>query len=747
MKYIFSFFVILFSISAYSQVIHGKVYGIDSKGIKEVLPAANVYFSDNKQGTSTDLDGNYSLNRNLKGKKVYLVAAYVGYISDSVLVNKELTEVEFLLREDETMLDEVRVLARQQGTSFSKITPLKTEMISSAGLMKMACCNLSESFENSATVTVGFSDAISGAKQVQLLGLSGIYSQMLAENIPTLRGPASTFGWSYTPGFWLESIQISKGASSVTNGYESVSGQINLEFKKPDHVTPIELNLFADQFKRVEANLNLATQVSKKLWTGLLLHASKEDDEHDRNDDGFLDMPRTKFFTGYNRWIYENPEKNMESKTGVKFLYENREGGQLSSIPDRYVTSIDNKNVNVYNKFGFALGHRPGTSMGIINSFTYHNQESQFGRKSFEAKLNSYYANVLFSSFIRNTNHQYTTGASFQYDNFKTSFKDDLLNQTPLTSLDREEVVPGVFAQYTYTYLEKLSFILGARIDNNSYYGTLFTPRTNLKYNITDDIIFRASAGKGYRAPNVIVENIGLMASSRNFNLSGINELDIEEAWNYGVNLSFYIPIWDERKVTLSLDYFKTDFKNQAIIDIERNRNQVYFYNLDGKSYANAWQADLSVTPFKGFEVFAAFRYNKTKFTLRENDKEYLVEKPLTSRYRGLLNLSYATNFKRWVFDFTAQLNGPSRLPSLDGYNTANSDSPAFPVYFAQITRNSKRFDIYIGIENIFDFIQDNPIIEPSNPFSKNFDSSMIWGPLMGRKIYAGIRLRIGELK
>ena len=727
---------------AISQNITGHVYAINADGQTEPLANAGVYLSKAKKGTTTNSKGEFSVKA--PTAEDYLVVSFIGFASDSLLVSGEGT-ADFTLVEDGVMLSEAVVVARQRGTYFSRMAQIKTEVISQTGLMKMACCNLAESFENSATVTVGFTDAVSGAKQIQLLGLSGIYSQMLAENIPAMRGLASTYGWSYTPGSWMDAIQISKGASSVTNGYESVSGQINLEFRKPNHTEPFFLNLFADEAGRYEGNISTKAKLSDKLWTGLLLHASTDASEHDGNDDGFRDMPKSKLFNVYNRWYYENPEKQVESKTGFKFLYENREGGQVSSIANRYKTSIDNKNFNVYNKTGFAFG-KEGQSIGIINSFTYHNQDSEFGLKKFNGDQNSFYSNIMLSSYIGNTSHQYTTGVSFSYDNYNTRYQDRLpIHPQADINLNREEIVPGAFFQYTYSYLEKFTFIAGARADYNSEYGWLYTPRANLKYNVTDDIIFRASAGKGYRSPNVIADNIGLMASSREFDVYSINNLDIERAWNYGANVSFYIPVWNEENLIISLDYFRTDFQNQAMVDIERSPDKVYFYNLNGKSYANAWQADMTITPVKGLEVFAAFRYNDTKITLNDGTNSYLVEKPLTSRYRGLINVSYATNFRKWVFDVTAQVNGPSRLPSMTGYTTEKNDSPAFPIYFAQITKNTKWFDVYAGVENIFDFKQDNPIFGAENPYQRGFDSSIIWGPLMGRKIYVGLRFRIGE--
>lgn len=743
--------VVFWTIHINAQNVTGYVYCLNQKNEKQPLPHANVYFSDYISATTTDNNGKFVLER--KGQAdVYLIAAYAGYKTDTILINNdEIQEYEFLLKEA-TVLKSFTVLGSNSLNVPHKNTHLKTEVINKTGLMKMACCNLSESFENSATVTVGFADAISGAKQVQLLGLSGNYTQLMAENIPALRGLASTFGWSFTPGSWLESIQVSKGASSVVNGYEAISGQINLEFKKPNNTEPLFINLFADEYGCYEANVTAAKQISDNLWTGLLFSGTLDNKPHDYNADNFLDMPQRQFVNVYNRWLYLSPN-GLQSRTGIKYLYENRVGGHdpfhnnTVSAGAHYSTDIQNRNFTVENKTGFPVGDIDGQSIGIISSFTHHEQNSVFGLKTFDGNQSSFYTNILFSSHIGdNAFHKYSVGGSFIFDNYKVRYQDSLVfNITPLTALNRQEIVPGVFAEYTFSPSDKFTFIAGFRTDYNSKYGWLFTPRANVKYNLSNNIIFRASIGKGYRAPNAISDNIGILASSRKLYIDDIAGLDIEKALNYGGNITFYIPIWDKKKLTLSVDYFHTEFENQAVIDIERDNNSVYFYNLNGRSFADAWQTDLTFTAFKGFDVLAAFRYNNTQITYSEGTENYLVEKPLTSRYRGLINLSYATKFRKWVFDFTTQVNGPTRIPWLNGYNSELKQSPVFPVFFAQVTKNTKWIDVYVGAENILNYKQNNPIINAESPFDQGFESSFIWGPVLGRKIYAGARIRIGK--
>ena len=741
--------LLLLSINSTAQRLKGYVFS-EEKGKRTALVGASVYFPRSGNGVVTNDKGAFTIEKKA-GNGDYLLAGLVGYTTDSIRISDAKDDLEFVLHEG-VELDEALVTSARSGTVLSRLSTGKTELITKTGLVKMACCNLSESFENSASVTVGFADAISGVKQVQLLGLSGIYSQLQAENIPISRGLLAPFGWGYVPGSWLESIQISKGASSVVNGYESISGQINLEMKKPNFTEPLFINLYGDHLGRYEGNITSAVRVAKNLWTGLLLHGSADTGSHDYNDDMFNDMPESKFVNLFNRWFYLS-ESGIQSRTGIRFLYDSRTGGQDDmhfdaghiSHGELYKTHIENKGFTLENKTGFTVGSKEGQSIGIINSYNFADEQLTYGKKYYKGIHNSFYSNVLFTSGFGQS-HRYTLGASFVYDNYITGFEDRLpLNATPHTQINRNEIVPGAFGEYTYSHLEKFTLIAGVRGDHNSRYGWLFTPRLNVRYNVLNELVLRASVGRGYRSSNVIADNIGLLATSREYNLTELDHLDIERAWNYGGNVSLYLPV-GEKTLTVSIDYFHTQFDNQAVVDVERDRNKVFFYNLQGVSYADVWQADIAISPFKGFDIFAAFRYNQAKISYSENGVNHLMETPLTSRYRGLINLAYATPLRKWVFDFTAQINGPSRIPGLNGYGSELRHSEAFPVYFAQITKNTKRFDVYVGSENLLDFKQKDPILNPDHAFGRDFDSSLIWGPVIGRKIYAGIRLRIGKL-
>jgi len=725
-----------------AQTINGIVKAQKSDGGVEPLAFASIYWLEGKISLESNEKGEFSFNKKGTGT-VSLIATYVGYTKDTLLLKNGEVKAELLLKE-QNELNAARVIGKQEGNFLSKITPVKTEVITAAGLCKMACCNLAESFENSASVTVGYADAITGARQIRLLGLSGIYTQMLDENRPVMRGIAAPFGLSYIPGQWLESIQIAKGPSSVVNGLEAITGQINLEHRKPTAEQPLFLNLFLSNTLRTEANVASSLQLNNKLSTVMLGHFSTDPKGHDGNHDGFKDEPVSMQFNVSNRWLYL-ADNGTQIRFGFKALSDDRVAGMnefekgMDITPNLWGSEIKNTGLNTFLKVGIPLNADNSKNIATVIDYSWHRLNSFFGLNKFDAIQNSAFVNVIFQNEI-NENHKLILGLSGQMDNL-----DETLTIREFTSADklsdvsvlypgREERSVGAYGEYTYTKGEKVSVVTGIRLDRNNIYGWLFAPRVNVKYAFFDELIFRGSAGRGFRSPNQISDNLGILSTGRNIVLE--NNPDIEDAWTYGVNLTGYMPFGFDKKASLSFDYFRTDFNSQLIVDQEFNTSEISFYNLDGRSYTNTYQADFSVAPVERFTILATFRYNDARATL---EGQGLVERPLVSRYKGVLNFQYATRMNKWTFDFTAQLNGPSKLPNFMG----GGNSPVYPMFYAQVTKKFRDLDVYIGGENLSNYRQKHPIMNASDPYSQGFNSTLIWGPLMGVKVYAGLRFTI----
>lgn len=701
---------------------------------KEPLPGANVYWAQTSLGTSTNKDGMFHLEFPPISDPV-LVISYIGYKNDSIHVNHGQQEIEILLKIDNT-LKEVTITNKAPGAFVSRLDPILTENITGAELKKAACCNLSESFETNASVDVSYSDAVTGAKQIELLGLRGTYSQLLTENIPNLQGLATPFGMGYVPGSWMESIQISKGTSSVRGGFQSIAGQINVEYLKPDEAPKLFLNLYGNIHRKYEGNIISGIKINDRWSTAVFAHAENLSNKVDDNDDGFLDMPLVRQFNVLNRWKYDTD--NWMTQFGFKVLDEDRSGGQKDFDKDMardttnpYGINIKTRRYEVFWKGGHIFENRPLTSVAMIQNFNHHRQESYYGLNNYDAEENSYYLNILFQSYIGNTNHTFTTGFSFEMNNYIQTLNDSAFN--------RFERVPGMFFEYTYKLDEKLTVIAGIRGDYHNIYGAFATPRLHAKYAITENTILRASAGMGYRSANVIAENTSILATSRQRYIE--DEQKQEKAFNTGLNLTQYIDILG-RELRLSGEVYYTYFMNQVVLDYDQGSQAIYIYNLDGESYSTAYQVEASYEFLRGLDVTMAFRYNDVKMTT--NNK--LQEKALLNKYKGLITLSYATNRKTWQFDFTTQFNGTSRIPTTATnpleYQRDNS-APAYTIINAQVTKYFKKWNVYIGGENLTNYKQKDPIIAADKPFGKYFDSSMIWGPVSGMNIYLGLRFTL----
>ena len=625
-------------------------------------------------------------------------------------------------------LKEVKVVARKPGTSrlagaVNGIAVNKDE------LFKAACCNLGESFTTNPSVDVAYNDATTGARQIKLLGLSGTYVQMLTENLPNFRGAAIPYALGYVPGPWMKGIQVSKGSASVKNGYESITGQINVDYLQPEDEQQVEVNLFGDSKSRIEANADANVHLSDKWATEILLHHENILKNHDDNGDGFYDMPGREQYNVQNRWVYKG--KNYIFHGGLGALKEIRTSGQDAEhvhSDDIYRIKLHTNRFEGYMKHAFILDHEHGTNIAFMSSASMHQLDARYGNKFYDLNEKNLYGSLMFETNF-STQHNLSLGLSVNHD-----YLGQNLGQ------NEKETTPGAYAQYTYTLGTKLTAMAGVRFDHSSLYGNFFTPRFHVKYSPIDAISIRLSAGKGYRTVFALAEYNYLLASGRNLNIS--KDLKQEEAWNYGLSTAFYIPMFG-KTLKLNAEYYYTSFENQAVVDYDANKELIAIYNLRGKSYSHTFQIDASYPLLKGLEITAAYRLNDVKCTYDYGKS--LMEKPLTSKYKALFTASYKTPLGLWQFDATVQLNGggwnPEPYQLADGSQSWSPRFHSFEQVSAQITRWFRHWSIYVGGENLTGFKQKTPIYGASNPWGSDFEPTLVWGPVEGRMFYAGVRV------
>jgi outer membrane receptor for ferrienterochelin and colicin len=719
--------VLTFNFSAIAQELRGKV--VDSANPAVPLIGANVVWKGSSTGTATDATGNFVLQRQ-DALTPEVVVTYIGYEPDTIQVADK-AQVTIPLKATGALKE---VVIEGQQARYSSLTPTNSQIITTRDLEKSACCNLAESFETNASVEVSTTDAVSGAKQIQMLGLDGSYTLLTTDNIPTLRGLATPYRLNYLSGTYIESIDIIKGTGSVLNGYESISGQVNVLLKDPAKAERLYVNLYANSLARFDANVNVSTNIGDKWSTILMLHTDHLGNRVDRNKDSFMDLSLGTQHNVFNKWKYEH--KAVVSEFGVSALSEKKVGGQMEFDEDvaqneqpYYGTISDTERLYAYNKSSYTFPGKPYQSIGAITSVAHHKFDSQYGLRNYDGEQNSGSARLIFQSIIGHTGHTYKAGLSYNFDRYSETLIDSTFGRT--------EQVPGAFVEYIYNNSKNLTLVAGSRVDFHNLYGTIFTPRLNVKFDATQNTIFRLAAGKGFRVANPIAENTAVLVSSRAIQFNEV--LEPEQAWNLGGSFTHYFELAG-RPGTFVTDYYYTTFTNQVVADMYTNPQKVLFYNLAGRSFSKSFQAELQYEVLKGLDIKTAYKYFDVKATYNGQ----LVQKPMIPEQRFFVNLGFATPFDKWRADLTTQYFGLMPLASIEGTAAGNMrESDRFYTMNAQVTRAFKRWEVYMGGENLLNYRQPNPIVGANDPFGPGFDASMVWGPITGRVLYAGLRFKI----
>jgi len=726
-------FFVLFLLSGIIHTVRAQdkimVHVHDAK-THEPLISASVYWANTTIGTITNTEGVAHIPT-AKAYPATLVISYVGYQPDSLLLNSYQPHLHISLTEA-LQLDVTEVTGKRKEQFIKTLDPLKTEVITQGELRKAACCNLSESFQTNASAQVNYEDAVTGAKQIELLGLKGLYVQNTIENTPALRGLSASFALDNIPAPWIKSIAVAKGTPSVRAGYEGITGSLNIQYKEPADLSPLYLDVFANHTGRIEGNW--MSGIQKEKWgTGFFANAAMTRDRKDRNGDSFYDQPEVSQFNLMNRWEYRN--EWLESKFMIKGLHEKRVSGQLaypSENPDgQYGIGITTNRVEGFGKMGILLPGLPEKSIGITASGFWHDQTGFYGLKNYNGRQGSFFGNALYQGYIKNTNHSLLASASIMYDHY-----DELVNTT---RLKRTDIIPGAALEYTYTHLEKITIVSGLRADFPNRFKAQINPRLHLRYAPKEGTQFRIAAGRGFRIPNVYAENIYIFASSREIEV--VEEPGFESAWNTGLSVVQDIPLGNKTS-RLVLDFFHTRFTNQVVVDIENGHNKVHIYNLDGKSYSNSFLAEWSIEPVKGLDFKVAYRWEDVRQTMHEG----LLVKSMVPPHRGLFVVGYRTKDDHWMFNTNVNLRGKHRLPvSFEG--DGQRYSPVYAVWGIQATRYQGPFEFFVGGENILNVRQRDPIIGANDPFGSNFDTYQVWGPVVGTVAYGGIRYNMKPRK
>ena len=757
MKQIFSLFFLLWSATSFSQNLSGMVVEIIDNNEVPIV-GANIYLVDGSKGVVSDKNGNFLIN-DIKDAKEFVVS-YVGYLNDTLKTKNKYSKV--ILKPD-TSLEAITIKFKEKSSSVSLLSSANVLKISSEELLKAACCNLAESFETTPSIDVNFSDAISGRKQINMLGLASPNILISVENIPSIRGALNAYGLTFIPGTWIESIQVAKGSGSVVNGYESVSGQINAELLKPMSDKKFFANAYYNSMERFELNTHYSTKLTEKIDYGLYLHADKKDNRDDHNNDNFGDSPTGQQINILNRFQYTNAIKGLVGFFDINYVGDERVYGEIDyfdpaiipgpPINDSWGGSADSNIIRSTLKFGYVDPEITYRSLGLQLSYSNVDQGADFGNSFHDTRHTSFYSNLVYNSIIGDTRSKIKTGISFANDNYDESVNN--LN-TSLFGLDRTEKSIGAYFEYNYDNLDNLNLSAGIRYDNHNIIGNFISPRLHVRFQALPKTTIKMSAGKANRIANLFSENQKLFYSSRLISFSSADassefmsynyfDMKPEVAWNYGASIIQSFKLFGKDS-QLIIDYYITDFESRVVVDWESPSN-ILFYNLVGRSYAKSFQAQFSYSLANSIDLLFAYKNTDAK-------TDYIsgrLQNPLTPSNRFFLNLSYdgPSNEKsrKWKFDLTYNHLGKQRIPSTiqnpEPFRL-NPFSSKLDLINSQITRVfSDSFEVYLGVENLTNYKQTDGIISNSDPFGQYFDATMIYGPVSGRMSYLGLRYKI----
>tara|TARA_B110000977_G_scaffold44697_1_gene60773 strand:+ start:4451 stop:6658 length:2208 start_codon:yes stop_codon:yes gene_type:complete len=734
----------MFSWSVQSQQLLSGQIKIQEFESKTLIEGANLFWLNTSIGTISDKTGSFKIPMTPKSNQ--LVISYLGFKTDTLTITKPIRLFHTLLPDNNDALDEVTLTQRRKAIQKSYFESQNIIMVSSEELLKAACCNLSESFETNPSIDVNFADALTGTKQIKMLGLSSPYLLISEENIPMVRGASQIYGLTFTPGTWIQSIQITKGAGSVVNGFESIAGQINTEIQKPSSDAPIFINAYTSVNGRQEFNAHFNTKFNEKWSAGSYVHVNQRTQKFDKNADQFLDVPISKQINILNRWQYTDASKGWVGFASLRFLDDSKQTGSMSFDPKihKNMTSfwgseIETKRLDASVKIGYVFPETTYKSFGFQSAYSNHDQDSYFGLRRYEIEHKSFFTNLLFNSIISNTKNKFKTGINFSFDEYN--------EQVDLIDYQRRDEVVGAFFEYSYDSLDKLSLTAGIRIDSHNRLGTFITPRLHVRYNPWERSVLRASIGSGRKVANIFAENQKLFGTNRLIqvreNGGSVYGLRPEKAWNYGLSFRQGFTLF-EKLGDVTVDFYRTQFEDQVVVDWEQ-ASHIRFYNLEGSSYANSFQLEIDYVPFRNTALRLAYKNYQVKTTYGTQT----LQKPLQPKQRFFANFEYRLENEekgsQWKADWTYHFVGEQRLPS-NSRDGVGFLSKSYGLLNMQITRVfSTQFEVYLGGENLGNYKQLNPIVGAENPFGTTFDTSLVYAPIFGKMFYAGLRFKLNN--
>ncbi|NOT36636.1 MAG: TonB-dependent receptor [Saprospiraceae bacterium] len=721
----------------YSQIVTGTVVDSKNQGLEGVM----VFFLNTTVGTRTLKDGSFVIEK--PNNENRLVIRYLGFKEDTLILKDDQTQL-FLQLKEGVDLQDVTITGTRSSHSFSLLNPQNVETLTSKEFRKAACCSLAESFQTSNTVDLAYSNAVVGNREIQFLGLRGMYTQQLVENRPVFTGILNTFGYDFIPGTWLDQINIQKGASSALHGAQSMTGAINTGLKKPDLDYPVYVNGYADYHGRFEGNLHLNKSWSDFDHSGIYLHASRHSGFRDHNKDGFFDDAKNNLLNGMIKNTFFGT--SWEGMVNAQALHNTRSGGEVND-QGKYSFQQTITHTNLSGNLGYVGFENPSQSTGSIYDLAFSELYGSFGTEhQFSNKEKRGLIQFIYSHAFSDDKHKITVGPALTYNEAHEKL-------TGLNNFDHhyKEITPGIFADYDIKFgemecddLKRWIISTSHRLEYIKSSKLFWTPRASLRYNIDEEWTTRLSIGRGYRFFRLVSDQLSLLTTNRMWIINDLPEY--ESSWNYGLNLVGKPTIFN-KAAELNFDFYVTRFEEQLVLDLDADiptRPLAIFSSLNGDSRAVVLSGTFSYPITNQITAKTGLRYQDTKQTNSTGFRDQVM----IPKWRGLLSIDFESTDKKWLCNFATHYIGKMRLPDKTYYpgdlihDHREYSKPYFHLQ-AQANYTYQLWEFYVGCENITNYTQHQAIIDPLNSSGPFFNASEIYAPINGIKPYIGFKYRI----
>lgn len=712
-----------------AQAQTGSLKGVVTSEEQAVV-AANVALEEIQKGAATDINGRFLIS-NIEPGTYSLMVSAVGFSSHTqeiIITASDTLSLNIQIKSKLTELGEVVVTGTMKET-FVKDSPVKVNVVSREYLQKTGAENLMESVNYLNGLYQEVSCGVCGTNSVRINGMDGPYTAVLIDGMPIMGALASVYGLNGINQSMVRNVEIIKGPNSTLYGSEAMGGVINVITRNVSDGPTFSVDASASSHE--ETNLGLVSSADyKKANTIIGIDGLYFNNFLDHNSDGFADVTKRKKLSVFNKWSF-NRSNAKTFDLAFKLYLEDRLGGledytkDLRGSAEIYGEAITTQRFEMLGSYDFPWNTE---DIRAEFSYSYHKQDSYYGTYHYEANQQIYFTNLIWDKRFTSW-RQLLVGATSRVDALDQTFDGIRLGEG---SRDIR-FIPGLFAQYEHIFSENIKALAGIRIDHHENHGFIYSPRLNAKFDITGHTTLRLNGGTGFRIVNLFTEEHETLTGSRQVVIE--EQLDPERSVNGTVNLNQIIDIGIS-VLNVDLDVFYTHFNNQIIPDYSQ-ANEIRYHNLEGYSVSRG----ISVSAAHNFPFSLQYSVGFTVQDVFKSNNGIRSDVHFAPDWSGVFTASYTLPNTQTSIDYSGRIVGSMRLPEYSGYR---NKSPLFSEHNVRVSRKfGDKITGYLSAKNLGNYTQQNPIIAPDRPFSDDFATDHVYGPLQKRRFMVGFQYQI----